>query len=106
MQPRIVALSAQPDLAPVVAGWMVEAFPYPGGPTVAAITALFLAPPVGPEETFVRFEGDRPVGTASLAHQDLDSRPDLTPWLAGVYVVPDARGRGHAEALVRQVEDF
>ncbi len=107
MSPRILAVSDRPELAPLVAGWLVEAFHrQPGGMTVEAMTALILAPPQGPEESFVLFEGDRPVGTASLAHDDLTSRPDLTPWLAGVFVLPDCRGRGHASALVRHVEGF
>jgi GNAT superfamily N-acetyltransferase len=46
------------------------------------------------------------VGTAGLRHDDLASRPDLTPWLAGVFVEPAARSRGYANALVRQVEAF
>jgi GNAT superfamily N-acetyltransferase len=37
---------------------------------------------------------------------DLDSRPDLTSWLGGLFVEPAFRGRGHATALVRHVEDF
>jgi GNAT superfamily N-acetyltransferase len=107
MSPRILAVSDRPEVAPLVAGWLVEAFHrQPGGMTVEAMTALILAPPQGPEESFVLFEGDRPVGTASLAHDDLTSRPDLTPWLAGVFVLPDCRGRGHASALVRHIEGF
>jgi GNAT superfamily N-acetyltransferase len=64
------------------------------------------APPSGPEQTFVLFDQDRPVGTASLAHDDLAARRDLTPWLAGVLVEPAFRGRGYATALVRRVEAF
>ena len=101
------AVSDRPELAPLVAGWLVGTFfAAEDGWTVAKMTRLILAPPQGPEETFVLFEGGRPVGTASLVRRDLDARPDLTPWLAGVFVVPDARGRGHAKALVRQVETF
>ncbi|MDO9712064.1 GNAT family N-acetyltransferase [Paracraurococcus lichenis] len=106
MQRRITAVSQQPDLAPLVAGWLHAAFGHPDGRTAKQLTDLILAPPIGPEETFVAFEDDIPVGTASLAHQDLDSRRDLTPWLAGVVVQPPFRGRGHAAALVRQVEGF
>ena len=102
----IAAVSDRPGLAPVVAGWLVEAFGHPGSRSVDDMTALILAPPAGPEETFVLFEEDRPVGTASLAAKDLDARPDLTPWLAGVFVRPAFRGRGYATALVRQVEAF
>ena len=106
MPPRILAVSQHPELAPLVAGWLVEAFGHPSGRSAAELTALMLSPPQGPEESFVLFDGDAPVGTASLAHDDLDSRPDLTPWLAGVYVPPAYRGRGHAGALVRHVEGF
>jgi GNAT superfamily N-acetyltransferase len=101
---RIVSISERPDLAPLVAAWRMGAFGHPGGWTIDDVVTMILAPPMGPEETFVLFEESRPVGTASLAHEDLETRPDLTPWLAGVYVEPAFRGRGHGTALVRQVE--
>lgn len=107
MAHHILAVSDRPNLAPLVARWRVNAFfNYPGGWTVEAMTARILAPPVGPKETFVLFDNDEPVGTAALTQQDLKSRPDLTPWLAGVFVEPAFRGRGHASALVRRVEAF
>lgn len=106
MDHMIVTVSDRPELAPLVAGWLVGAFGHPGGRTVEEMTALLLAPPVGPEETFVLFDRDGPAGTASLAHEDLEARPDLTPWLAGVVVQPAFRGRGYSTALVRQVEAF
>jgi GNAT superfamily N-acetyltransferase len=102
----IVAVSDRPDLAPIVAAWLVGAFGYPGGRTPEQVTARILAPPRGPEETFVLLDQDRPVATASLAHDDLAARRDLTPWLAGVFVEPDWRGRGYATELVRRVETF
>ena len=34
----------------------------------------------------------------------LAERPDLTPWLAGVFVVPEARRRGYAARLIAAVE--
>ncbi len=107
MNLRIVAVSDRPELASVVARWRVRAFfDYPGGYTVEEMTALILAPAVSPIETFVLFDDDHPVGTAGLVRQDLDTRPDLTPWLAGLFVEPAFRGRGHATALIRRVEAF
>jgi N-acetylglutamate synthase-like GNAT family acetyltransferase len=47
----------------------------------------------------------KPAGMASLVAADLDQRPDLTPWLAGVYVVPEARGQGHVAHLIEAVEN-
>jgi GNAT superfamily N-acetyltransferase len=102
----IVAVSDRHELAPVVATWLVNEFGYPGSRTLDEMTALILSSPRGPEESFVLFEQGRPVGTASLAHDDLATRRDLTPWLAGVFVEPSYRGRGYATALVRHVEAF
>ena len=102
----IALVSDRPELAPLVAGWRVGAFGYPGSWTVEEVTSLLLAPPVGPEATFVLFDQNRPVGTASLVHEDLETRRDLTPWLAGVFVEPAFRGRGYATVLVRRVEAF
>jgi GNAT superfamily N-acetyltransferase len=101
---RIVAVSDRQELAPMVATWLLDEFRHPGSPTHDGMIARILAPRTGPEETFVLFEMDVPVATASLARKDLDSRPDLTPWLAGIVVQPVYRGRGHATALVRHVE--
>ena len=107
MTHRIVTVTDRPDLAPTVARWRVEAFfDYPGGYTVEDMTTRILAPPVGPKVTYVLLEDDRPVGTAGLVRADLDSRPDLTPWLAGVYVEPAFRHYGYASAPVREVEAF
>ena len=107
MSHRIATVSDQPELAPTVARWRVEAFfQGPGGYTVEEMTALILAPPAGPEETFVLFDNGQPVGTAGVVRSDLDARPDLTPWLAGVFVQPASRGRGYATALVRRAEAF
>lgn len=44
------------------------------------------------------------LGASMLLAADMDIRPDLTPWLAGVYVLAEHRGRGYASALVRRIE--
>ena len=103
----IATVSGDPELAQIVAAWIVAAFfDGPGGFTVEEMTALILAPAEGPKETFVLFDDGQPIGTASLMPADLESRPDLTPWLAGVFVEPAFRGCGHAVTLVRRVETF
>ena len=35
----------------------------------------------------------------------METHRELSPWLGGVYVIPSARGRGVARALVREVMD-
>lgn len=102
---RIVAVTTAPELAPIVAAWLVGEFhDYPGGSSVAEMTQSILTPAAPFEESFVLLEDGEPAGTASLTVEDLETRPDLTPWLAGVFVRPECRGRGHASALVRAVE--
>jgi GNAT superfamily N-acetyltransferase len=103
----IEAVSERPDLASLVAEWRVAAFfDYPGGYTVAEMTALILERRPGPRDAFVLFESGVPVGTAALIGSDLETRPDLTPWFAALFVLPSFRGRGYATALIRHVEAF
>jgi hypothetical protein len=59
---------------------------------------------LGPQQTFVLLADGVPVGTSSLVVHDLDERPDLTPWLAGVLIVPEARRRGYVIPLIQAVE--
>ena len=54
--------------------------------------------------TFVALEGSRLLGTACLDSEDLPQRPELEPWLASVYVMPEARSQGLGSQLVKAVE--
>jgi N-acetylglutamate synthase-like GNAT family acetyltransferase len=56
--------------------------------------------------TFVLLNDKTPVGMASIVEHDLESRPDLAPWLAAVVVDRGARGRGHSRALVQFIENY
>jgi GNAT superfamily N-acetyltransferase len=55
--------------------------------------------------TVVALDEGEPIGTAALTERDMETHRELSPWLGGVYVVPSARGRGVARALVRDVID-
>src|SRR5437762_3271795 len=50
---------------------------------------------------YVALDGHELLGSATLNENDMSTRPDLTPWLSGVYVKPSRRGQGVASALVR-----
>jgi GNAT superfamily N-acetyltransferase len=45
-------------------------------------------------------DGGKFLGTASVIASDLEERPQLTPWVAAVWVEPHARSRGVGAALV------
>lgn len=51
--------------------------------------------------TCVAVELGQAVGSVTLVAHDMDIRLDLSPWLAGVYVWPQARRHGVGSALVR-----
>jgi N-acetylglutamate synthase-like GNAT family acetyltransferase len=47
-------------------------------------------------------------GTATVVDHDVhtERRPDLTPWIAAVYVVPEARHQGIGEILISHATAF
>ncbi len=50
--------------------------------------------------TLIALRGGECVGTVGLWEGDLSSRPDLSPWLAALYVHPAARSEGVGSALI------
>ena len=103
---EIVRIAERPDLVPMVAQWLWDEWHLDAGDSFESIRDAVAASvsPSGPPQTFVLLVDDQPVGTASLVAHDLEERPNLTPWLAGVFVIPEVRGRGHAIRLVHSVE--
>jgi len=52
--------------------------------------------------TLVALHDRELVGTVSLKFNDLETRPDLDPWLGGLLVLPNWRQRGVATLLMRR----
>ncbi len=46
-----------------------------------------------------------PVGTCLLVESEIEPNHDVSPWLAGLFVVPEHRRKGVGAALVRAIED-
>ncbi len=103
---RIVRTTDRPEFIPLVAAWRWEAFARDDGSSLEDVQAHVMESiaETGPPQTFVLLIDDQPVGTASFVAHDLEGRAELTPWLASVFVAPEARGRGHAAVLVAAVE--
>ena len=53
--------------------------------------------------TVVALEGGNVLGSASLIPHDMDTRMELKPWLAGVFVGEAYRRRGIGAELVRRI---
>lgn len=59
----------------------------------------------GIPSTFITMSGRQFVGSAALIQNDMDTKPDLVPWLAAVYVKDGFRSQGIATELITRCED-
>ena len=58
-------------------------------------------------QTFVALWNGEPAGMYQLAiFDDLDSRPDLYPWMINVYVAEAYRGKGICRAMMETVPEY
>jgi predicted N-acetyltransferase YhbS len=101
-------LAGRPDLLPTVARWIFEEW-WEGteGASLNGLTDLLrlhLTPDQIPM-TLIALHDSRPVGTATLLAHDVGTEqwPQLSPWLAAVYVVPECRHKGIGARLVNEV---
>ncbi|MCG5509688.1 GNAT family N-acetyltransferase [Ectothiorhodospira lacustris] len=53
---------------------------------------------------FVAVSGSQLIGSAALVQNDMDTKPDLSPWLAAVYVKESFRHHGIATGLIARCE--
>jgi N-acetylglutamate synthase-like GNAT family acetyltransferase len=56
--------------------------------------------------TFVCKDGDTVMGSAAIIESDMETRPELTPWMASVYVYKDFRKQGIGSALVKKIMEY
>lgn len=103
----IVTTAERPDLAHTTGTWRWEAFFSDGETSLAEVLELDAqcasSHDVMPT-VLVMLEEQAPVGMVALCLDDLEGRPELNPWLAGLYVDPKHRGRGHSLTLIHQLE--
>jgi len=105
---HISYLAEYSHLIPTLAKWHHAEWAHlnPGDTVEARISRMqrLLAKEQVPT-AFVALEGETLLGSASLIDNDMDTRKDLRPWLASVYVAPEFRDRGVGSALVQRVVD-
>jgi N-acetylglutamate synthase-like GNAT family acetyltransferase len=93
-----------PAFFDTVADRIWRAWWQPGGYPLAAIATRLRE---NMEDTPIPFalvahDGERFLGTTSVIESDLGERPQLTPWVAAVWVEEDARRNGVASSLVNR----
>lgn len=88
-----------------VASWIHGAFWTRSGKGVETVIGLLreARDPHRIPLSLLAFVEREPAGTVNLVASDSRTRPDLSPWLAALYVDPSRRGRGIGARLVRRL---
>lgn len=102
----IIDLRSAPEHLPTLARWHHEEWGYlnPGETLADRIDKMraYLGEATIPT-LLIAVENDKVLGSAALIAADMDNKPELSPWLANVFVRNDQRGRGLGSALVKAI---
>ncbi len=99
---EIENINNYPAYIPIVAEWLYNMWGWkiPGGSVSNAEKALMERPDhTGIPLSFVAIQNYEPIGVARLIKHDMDTRKELSPWLASVFVVKQFRNNGVGKAL-------
>ena len=97
-------LSEHTDFIPVLATWHFTRWGELTGAATEAAYADFLRTCVSTQRipsTLVAIRKQEVLGSVNLVACDMQIRPELTPWLAHLYVHEEERNQGIGSALVR-----
>ena len=105
MTPRLDWLARQMQHNNTFAAWIHQQFhyEYAGQPLSDWQREFAEGQHSGDWKCLIALDHDELLGGAALARADLAHRPDLGPWLACVFVTPQARGKGLAERLIEGI---
>ncbi len=108
MDVRIDYLANHPALVPTLANWTYAEWGQYDPTNSLEATKARLTQRLNRDSlplSLVAFADDVPAGCASLKLSEMTIRPQYSPWLGSMFVVPTLRGQGIGSALVRRVID-
>ncbi len=100
---RIENIADYPDLVETIARWHFQEWGHSDPHGSIATWTEGLRTRMNRERipaTYIAFDADELLGSVTLNDHDMSTRPDLSPWLAGLYVIPARRKQGIGSALV------
>lgn len=103
----VAYLSDYPHLAPVIARWLFDIWGHATPGKSLDDWVRDVAAHANRERlplALVGLDGDALIGTAALHDYDMETRPDLSPWLANVYVATEHRHHSYGSQLVQAAE--
>jgi GNAT superfamily N-acetyltransferase len=102
---KIGYLEDYPELIPACASWAYGQWGCQAGGSLERALTRFTegANKVRIPLTLVALDKQKPAGMVSLWHSSFDKRPDLSPWLASLFVHPFYRGNHIASLLIEKL---
>lgn len=90
----------------ICARWRASAFSTLEATAEQELASLerFAADPSQGVALIAKCDGE-PIGTCLLVESEIEPNHDVSPWLAGLFVVPEQRRKGAGAVLVRAIED-
>lgn len=103
----IAYLADYKEVIPILAQWFYKEWAYLHPDRTLADVERLIGERANMDRipvALVAFEGQELLGTVCLKVHDMDTRLDLTPWLAGLYVSVPRRRQGIGATLVSAIE--
>ena len=103
----IAYLTDHKEVVPTLARWFYEEWGYLHPARTLADVERLVEERANRNEiplTLIAFAGQELIGTVCLKIHDMDTRLDLKPWLANLYVAASRRGQGIGIKLVSAIE--
>ena len=104
---NISHLTDHKEVIPILAQWFYQEWSYLHPNRTCKDVEQLISERINTDKiplTLVAFEGKELLGTVCLKKHDMDTRLDLFPWLAGLYVTSSWRRKGIGTALVSAIE--